>query len=88
MLGTDGASHPPGDIKASMPPIIDAAPEAVATAANDDGFTPCEDVPTRNLYAVTQHLLTRRNFLFLNSPRGFQRSLEERSHNFSLFSTL
>jgi hypothetical protein len=28
-------------------------------------------------YAVTQHLLTRRNFLFLNSLKGFQRSLEE-----------
>ncbi len=41
-------------------------------------------IPTRNLYAVTQHLLTRRNFIFLNSPRGFQRSLEERSHNFNL----
>ncbi len=24
----------------------------------------CEDIPTRNLYAVTQHLLTRRNFYF------------------------
>jgi hypothetical protein len=33
---------------------------------------------------VTQHLLTRRNFIFLNSPRGFWRSLEERSHNFNL----
>ncbi len=41
-------------------------------------------IPTRNLYAVTQHLLTRRNFIFLNSPRGFRRSLEERSHNFQL----
>ncbi len=41
-------------------------------------------IPTRNLYAVTQHLLTRRNFTFLNSPRGFRRSLEERSHNFKL----
>jgi hypothetical protein len=30
----------------------------------------CEDIPTWNLYAVTQHLLTRRSFLFLNSPRG------------------
>ncbi len=39
-------------------------------------------IPTRNLYAVTQHLHTRRNFIFLNSPRGFRRSLEERSHNF------
>ncbi len=25
---------------------------------------PCVRIPTRNLYAVTQHLLTRRNFLF------------------------
>ncbi len=41
-------------------------------------------IPTWNLYAVTQHLLTRRNFIFLNSPRGFRRSLEERSHNFIL----
>ncbi len=41
-------------------------------------------IPTRNLYAVTQHLLTRRNFIFLNSPRGFRRSLEERFHNFNL----
>ena len=38
-------------------------------------------ISTQNLYAVTQHLLTRRNFIFLNSPRGFRRSLEERSHN-------
>ncbi len=30
-----------------------------------------------HLYAVTQHLLTRRNFLFLNSLKGFQRSLAE-----------
>jgi hypothetical protein len=37
----------------------------------------CEDIPTRNLYAVTQHLLTRRNFLFLNSLKGFWRSLGE-----------
>ncbi len=28
-------------------------------------------------YAVTQHLLTRRNFLFLNSLKDFQRSLAE-----------
>jgi hypothetical protein len=41
-------------------------------------------IPTRNLYAVTQHLLTRRNFIFLNSPRGFRRSLEERFLNFNL----
>jgi hypothetical protein len=34
----------------------------------------CEDIPTRNLYAVTQHLLTRRSFLFLNSLKGFWRS--------------
>ena len=33
-----------------------------------------------NLYAVTQHLLTRRNFLFLNSPRGFRSSLGQRAH--------
>ncbi len=45
---------------------------------------PAMRIPTRNLYAVTQHLLTRRNFIFLNSPRGFRRSLEERSHNFNL----
>jgi hypothetical protein len=45
----------------------------------------CEDIPTRNLYAVTQHLLTRRNFIFLKTPRGFRRSLEERSHNLTLF---
>ena len=32
---------------------------------------PCEDIPTRNLYAVTQHLLTRRNYIFLNSLSGF-----------------
>ncbi len=37
----------------------------------------CEDIPTWNLYAVTQHLLTRRNFLFLNSLKGFWRSLGE-----------
>jgi hypothetical protein len=29
------------------------------------------------LYAVTQHLITRRNFLFLNSLKGFQRSIAE-----------
>ena len=29
------------------------------------------------LYAVTQHLLTRRNFLFLNSLKGFWRSPAE-----------
>ena len=29
------------------------------------------------LYAVTQHLLTRRNFLFLNSLKGFRISLEQ-----------
>ena len=55
---------------------------------NKDGFTDDQwkmvvRIPTRNLYAVTQHLLTRRNFIFLNSPRGFWRSLEERSHNFN-----
>jgi hypothetical protein len=27
-------------------------------------------IPTRNLYAVTQHLLTRRNFIFLNSRQS------------------
>ncbi len=37
----------------------------------------CEDIPTQNLYAVTQHLLTRRNFLFLNSLKGFWVSLGE-----------
>jgi hypothetical protein len=37
----------------------------------------CEDIPTQNLYAVTQHLLTRRNFLLLNALKGFQRSLGE-----------
>jgi hypothetical protein len=37
----------------------------------------CEDIPTWNLYAVTQHLLTRKNFLFLNSLKGFWRSLAE-----------
>jgi hypothetical protein len=45
---------------------------------------PIVRIPTWNLYAVTQHLLARRNFIFLNSPRGFRRSLEERSHNFNL----
>jgi hypothetical protein len=35
----------------------------------------CEDIPTWNLYAVTQNLLTRLNFLFLNSLKGFWRSL-------------
>jgi hypothetical protein len=45
-------------------------------------------IPTQNLYAVTQHLLTRRNFIFLNSPRGFWRSLEERSRNFNRNLTL
>jgi hypothetical protein len=33
--------------------------------------SPCEDIPTWNLYAVTQHLLTRRNVIFLNSLSGF-----------------
>ncbi len=42
----------------------------------------CEYIPTRNIYAVTQLLLTRRNFLFLNSLRGFLRSLVQRSHFF------
>ena len=34
------------------------------------------------IYAVTQHLLTRRNFhfLFLNSLKGFWSSLEQRPH--------
>ena len=32
------------------------------------------------LYAVTQHLLTRRNFLFLNFLKGFPRSLGQRPH--------
>ncbi len=32
------------------------------------------------LYAVTWHLITRRNFLFLNSLKGFQRSLAEISY--------
>jgi hypothetical protein len=31
----------------------------------------CEDIPTWNIYTVTQHLLTKRNFLFLNSLKGF-----------------
>jgi hypothetical protein len=58
------------------------ASKAAAKAQN------CEDIPTWNLYAVTQHLLTRRNFIFLNSLRGFWRSLEQRScffGNFFLF---
>ena len=37
------------------------------------------------LYAVTQHLLTRRNFLFLNSPRGFRSSLGQRDHFIHFF---
>ena len=37
----------------------------------------CEDIPTRNLYAVTQHLLTKRNFLLFNSLKGFPRYLAE-----------
>ncbi len=41
----------------------------------------CEYIPTQNIYAVTQHLLTRRNFLFLNSLRGFWRSLVQRAHS-------
>ena len=32
------------------------------------------------LYAVTQHLLTRRNFLFLNYLKGYPRSLGQRPH--------
>ncbi len=36
------------------------------------------------LYAVTQHLLTRWNFLFLNSLKGF-RDLLQRSHNIDNF---
>jgi hypothetical protein len=32
------------------------------------------------LYAVTQHLLTRTKFLFLNSLKGFWRSLAEISY--------
>jgi hypothetical protein len=44
------------------------------------------DKPTRApypLYAVTQqHLLTRKNFLFLNSLKGFWRSLGEISQYF------
>jgi hypothetical protein len=31
----------------------------------------CEDIPTRNLYAATHHLLTRRIFLFLKFPERF-----------------
>ncbi len=34
------------------------------------------------LYAVTWHLLTRRNFLFLDSQKGFWRSLTETSQYF------
>jgi hypothetical protein len=38
----------------------------------------CEDIPMWiSLYAVTRHLLTRRNILFLNSLKGFWRSLAE-----------
>ncbi len=43
----------------------------------------CEDIPMWiSLYAVTRHLLTRRNFLFLNSLKDFWRSLDllQRSH--------
>ncbi len=45
-------------------------------------------IPTRNLYAVTQPLLTRRNFIFLNSLRGFWKSLVQRSHSFQLLFSL
>jgi hypothetical protein len=45
----------------------------------------CEYIPTRNIYAVTQHLLTRGNVLFFNSLRGFWRSLVQRSHSFIHF---
>jgi hypothetical protein len=34
------------------------------------------------LYALTQHLLTRKNFLFLNSLAGFWRSLTQISQYF------
>ncbi len=55
---------PPGDIEASMPPIIDAAPETVTTAANNDGFTPVSQtwgfktVPLRLTTATTTVPLT------------------------------
>jgi hypothetical protein len=35
-------------------------------------------------YAVTQHLLTGRNFLYINFLKGFQRSLAEISQHFHL----
>ncbi len=57
--------------------IADIVPNNNQTIAFDKNWesTPIDKenvrIPTRNLYAVTQHLLTRRNFLFLNSLKGF-----------------
>ncbi len=48
----------------------------------------CEDIFVQNPYAVTQHLLTRSNFLFFNSLKGFWGSLAEISLSLTLFSTL
>ncbi len=40
-----------------------------------------------NINAVSQHLLIRRNVLFLNSLKGFRRSLGQRSHFYWLLFT-
>jgi hypothetical protein len=55
-LGRTVLPPPPGDIEASMPPIIDVAPEKVTTAPNDDGFTPVSR--TRGFKTVPLHFAT------------------------------
>ncbi len=59
-----------------------SSPTRNNTNKTNDGIV---SIPTRNIYAVTQHLLTRRNFIFLNSLRSFWRSLEQRSHFFLFY---
>jgi tetratricopeptide (TPR) repeat protein len=72
--------------KELLPPDLYAYFDAVMMSIScpDDAFFLIEavSIPIWNIYAVTQHLLTRRNFLFLNSLRGFWRSLVQRSHSF------
>jgi hypothetical protein len=73
-LGQTVPPPPPGDIKASMPPIIDVAPEAVATAANNDGFTPVSQ--TRGFKTVPLHLATATTMAPLTVLHGCNESYD------------
>jgi hypothetical protein len=74
-------------LHSSVPMYINPIPisgfeETIKNMANQ---TLCVSILTWNIYAATQHLLTRRNFIFSNSLRGFWRSLEQRSHFFLFY---